>query len=53
MNKLVQGIKWPLQDIELPYQLMISGFSHQFYLPAGHRAICEEHKKYGEHEEHV
>src|SRR6266540_5427937 len=28
MNKLVQRIKWPLRDMELPYQLMMSGFSH-------------------------
>ncbi len=53
MNKLVQGIKWPLQDMELPYQLMMSDSSYQFYLPAGHCAICEEHEEYGEHEEHV
>ncbi len=28
MNKLVQGIKWPLRDMELPYQLMMSGSSY-------------------------
>src|SRR6266496_3908828 len=53
MNKLVQGIKWPLQDMELPYQLMMSGFSHQFYLSAGHRTIRKKHEEHGEHEEHV
>ncbi len=53
MNKLVQGIKWPLRDMELLYQLMMSGFSHQFYLLAGHRAIRKEHKEYSEHEKHV
>ena len=53
INKLVQGIKWPLQDMELPYQLMMSGFSHQFYLSAGHRAIREEHEEHDEHEGHV
>src|SRR6266498_2968770 len=53
MNKLVQGIKWPLRDMELPYQLMMSDSSHQFYLPAGHRAIREEHEEHGEHKGHV
>ena len=53
MNKLVQGIKWPLRDMELPYQLMMSDSSHQFYLSAGHRAICEEHEEHGKYEEHV
>ena len=53
MNKLVQGIKWPLRDMKLPYQLMMSDSSHQFYLPAGYRAICEEHEEHGEHEGHV
>ncbi len=28
MNKLVQGIKWLLQDMELPYQLMMSDSLH-------------------------
>ena len=53
MNKLVQGIKWLLQDMELPYQLMMSGSSHQFYLPVGHRAIREEYEEHGEHEDDV
>src|SRR6266498_4137945 len=53
MNKLVQGIKWPLRDMKLPYQLMMSGSSHQFYLPAGYCAIREEHEEHGEHEGHV
>src|SRR6266498_4209945 len=53
MNKLVQGIKWRLRDMELPYQLMMSDSSHQFYLPAGHRAIREEYKEHDEHEEDV
>ena len=51
MNKLVQRIKWPLRDMELLYQLMMSDFLHQFYLPAGHRAIREEHEEHGEHED--
>ena len=53
MNKLVQGIKWSLRDMKLPYQLMMSGFSHQFYLLAGYRTIYEEHEEYGKYEEHV
>ena len=39
--------------MELPYQLMISDFSHQFYLLAGHCTIRKEHEEYSEHEEHV
>ena len=39
--------------MKLPYQLMMSDFSHQFYLPVGHRTIHEEHEKHGEHEEDV
>ena len=39
--------------MELPYQLMMSGFSHQFYLLTEYRAIREEHKEHNEHEEHV
>src|SRR6266496_2130157 len=53
MNKLVQGIKWLLQDMELPYQLMMSGSLHQFYLLAGYHAIHKEHEEYGKHEGHV
>ena len=53
MNKLVQGIKWPLWDMELPYQLMMFGFLHQFYLPTEHHAIHEEHEEYGKHKEYV
>src|SRR6266545_6355315 len=30
MNKLVQRIKWPLRDMKLPYQLMMSGSSLRF-----------------------
>ncbi len=53
MNKLVQGIKWLLRDMELPYQLMMSGSLHQFYLLAGYHAIHKEHEEHGEHEEDV
>ncbi len=53
MNKLVQEIKWPLRDMELPYQLMMSSSSHQFYLLAGHHIIHEKYEKYSKHEKHV
>ncbi len=39
--------------MELPYQLMMSGSSHQFYLLAEHHAIHKEYKEHGEYEEHV
>ena len=53
MNKLVQGIKWPLRDMVLLYQLMMSGSSHQFYLSAGYHTIRKEYEEHGEHEEHI
>ena len=53
MNKLVQGIKWPLQDMELPYQLMMSDSSYQFYLLARHHAIRKEHEEHDKLEEHI
>ena len=53
INKLVQGIKWLLRDMELPYQLMMSDSSHQFYLSARHHTIREEHEKHSEHEEYI
>ena len=50
INKLVQGIKCPLWDIKLPYQLMMSGSSYQFYFLAEYYAICKEHEECeGEH----
>ncbi len=39
--------------MELPYQLMMSGSSHQFYLSAEHHAIREKHEEHGEHKEHI
>ncbi len=53
MNKLVQEIKWPLRDMKLLYLLMMSDFSHQFYLLIEHHTIREEHKEHGEYEEYV
>ena len=46
--------KQPLRDMELSYQLMISGFLYQFYLPVRHHTIRKEHKKYeGKYKEHI